>query len=195
MSRRAGTADRRTRRGIRRRFACLGAVLFCTVVVSDRAGAQRIEMIVGDTRTPLLSDVGSTAIPVSVDLSAAPGINVAAVQLRLMWNAEVLRIDSVRVTPGSGFVLTQNISALSDGRLVFNLFRPDGMSASGPLVWLYAARRPIADAPRADDARATDARLMDLRVTVDALGDQDGRDLRAWLRLVRVVLCGTEISC
>lgn len=165
------------------------------MVVSDRMAAQRIELIIGDARAPLLSTVGSTAIPVSLDLRAAPGINVAALQLRLTWNAQALRIDSVRVAPGMGFVLTQNITEVSDGRLVFNLFRPTGMSASAPMVWLYAARRPIADVPRAGEARASDSSLMDLGVTVEALGDQDGRDLRALLRPVRVLVCGTGVAC
>lgn len=172
------------------RLARLGAALLCLAVSAERASAQRIELTVGDMRTPQVATTGRTAIPVSVDLSAAPGVNVAALQMRMTWNAEALRIDSVRVESGSGFVLTQNVSAVRDGRLVFNLFRPMGISASGPLVWLYAERLLGSAATRTRESRA-----IALRVSVEALGDQDGRDLREWLRPVRVVVCESEIAC
>lgn len=172
------------------RLARIGAALLWLTVTAERVSAQRIELTVGDTRTPQVATTGRTAIPVSVDLSAAPGVNVAALQMRLTWNAEALRIDSVRVESGSGFVLTQNVSAVRDGRLVFNLFRPMGISASGPLVWLYAERLLGSAATRTRESRA-----IALRVSVEALGDQDGRDLREWLQPVRVVVCDSAVGC
>lgn len=172
------------------RLARLGAALLWLSVTAERVAAQRIELTVGDARAPQLAAMGRVMIPVSVDLSAAPGVNVAALQMRLTWNAEALRIDSVRVEPGSGFVLTQNVSAARDGRIVFNLFRPMGLSASGPLVWLYAERLPGGAATRTRESRA-----IAVRVSVEALGDQDGRDLREWLRPVRVVVCDSAVGC
>ncbi len=178
------------------RLARLAAVLLWLSIMAERAAAQRIELTVGDPRAPQLAASGRTMIPVSVDLSAARGMNVAALQVRLSWNAEALRIDSVRSEPGSGFVLTQNVSAARDGRLVFNLFRPFGVSASGILVWLYG-ERPVgsggAAVPHAKSPNAS--RVLALRVSVEALGDQDGRDLREWLQPVRVVVCDSAVGC
>jgi len=87
-----------------------------------------IAVMVGDSTASSITVGNQLTLPVVVDMSQAPGLNIASLQVKVTWNASI--VSYVSATPGTLGSLTTNETDVATGTFLANLFSGTGTEES-----------------------------------------------------------------
>jgi hypothetical protein len=87
-----------------------------------------IAVMVSDSTASSITVGNQLTLPVVVDMSQAPGLNIASLQVKVTWNASI--VSYVSATPGTLGALTTNETDVATGTFLANLFSGTGTEES-----------------------------------------------------------------
>ena len=87
-----------------------------------------IAVMVSDSTASSITVGNQLTLPVVVDMSQAPGLNIASLQVKVTWNASI--VSYVSATPGTLGSLTTNETDVATGTFLANLFSGTGTEES-----------------------------------------------------------------
>lgn len=111
-------------------------VVLALVGSASRASAQGRITVAAGAGVPVRTATATVvAIPVTIDMTAAAGGNIASLSAGLLWDASILRLDSV--TTGGFGSLTSNTVAAEGGIAVLSAYSATGATATSTLATMY----------------------------------------------------------
>src|SRR5262245_29753367 len=118
-----------------RSFLCLRAALLLVLAGASVARAQVITVRGGPVTRIQVAPNTKLAIPMTLDMSAAAGANVASITSNVAWGPSRIALDSIR-TAGFG-ALTVNTSNAGTGSSIVGVFDATGTASTVVLANLH----------------------------------------------------------
>jgi len=132
-----------------------------------------IDVSLGDARKLVLNPNDTVTVPLVVDMSNTNALNVASLQFRMDWNADVL--NGISYDVGTFGSVEANADGLSSGDFQANLLSTSGNRSSFTAMTFTMA--------------ASDAGTTIPRIEVTAAGDEDGADILARVASNSMAVC------
>ena len=141
--------------------------------------AQSVTVSLGERASEAVATGGTVRVPLLVRLDRTGGTRLAAVQGVVRWDTAHLALDSLRSVRRPGVTLVANSESSARGLVRFSAFSPQAFVESGAIFELHYTVK----LPRGETSVALE---------LEAIGDEDGRDVRSRVHVRGETLCRTS---